>query len=310
MFEHGCMNTDLFGVSYILSARCLYSGVCSCSVQLSVFQMEKNSRNEIIIYTIIIILCHCCDSTFFSWHVVLLQKAKEAKVEQLPEFREFITFASQFVPADLSSHLGADDECGGKGKEEDEKAKVTSRPKKPVPFYDVSHLYVYKTDLKKMESEKQTDGKKRTALSVKTESFISLSSEPTVQLLGAGHSDKDTADITNTKSLSLDTEGSSKTVQPETSTTAKDKDSSADTNSGGPLVGVMGLDVTDAPGIGGPARGRGSAAKGRGGVKRKHTSRAKQWELTFTLAPTNVQTSVSNPSKKKKARKNKKKKNN
>ena len=47
MFEHDCLDTCCFGCACIL-----YFCMCTCSVQLSMFPMERHSRNTLI--TIII----------------------------------------------------------------------------------------------------------------------------------------------------------------------------------------------------------------------------------------------------------------
>ena len=50
MFEHDCLDTCSFGYVYVL-----YFCICTCSVQLSMFYMERYSRNKIIVIIIIII---------------------------------------------------------------------------------------------------------------------------------------------------------------------------------------------------------------------------------------------------------------
>ena len=53
MFEHDCLDTCCFGC---LICMCLYFCICTCSAQLSMFHMEKFSRNKLIIIVIIIII--------------------------------------------------------------------------------------------------------------------------------------------------------------------------------------------------------------------------------------------------------------
>ena len=57
MFEHDCLDTCCF---VCLICMCLYFCICTCSVQLSMFHMERCSRNTliniIIIASIIIII--------------------------------------------------------------------------------------------------------------------------------------------------------------------------------------------------------------------------------------------------------------
>ena len=47
IFKQGYENTCVVFVSGILSACVLHSNLCACSVQLSIFYMEKGSRNKI-----------------------------------------------------------------------------------------------------------------------------------------------------------------------------------------------------------------------------------------------------------------------
>ena len=54
MFQHGCLDTYCFlGVLY---ACVFYFRICTCSAQLSMFHMEKRSRNTLIVIIIIIII--------------------------------------------------------------------------------------------------------------------------------------------------------------------------------------------------------------------------------------------------------------
>ena len=56
MFQHDCLDTYCFWVSYMhmFSIFC----ICTCSAQLSMFHMEKRSRNTLIIIIIIIIIIY------------------------------------------------------------------------------------------------------------------------------------------------------------------------------------------------------------------------------------------------------------
>ena len=46
MFEHDCLDKCCFGC---LRCMCLYYCICTCSAQLSMFHMERHSRNTLII---------------------------------------------------------------------------------------------------------------------------------------------------------------------------------------------------------------------------------------------------------------------
>ena len=53
MFEHDCLDTCCLGDF----APCvLYFGICPCAAQLSLFPMERRSRNTIVIIIVIIII--------------------------------------------------------------------------------------------------------------------------------------------------------------------------------------------------------------------------------------------------------------
>ena len=54
MFEHDCLDTCCIGVPY-MQVICIFC-ICTCSAQLSMFHMERHSRNMLIIIIIIIII--------------------------------------------------------------------------------------------------------------------------------------------------------------------------------------------------------------------------------------------------------------
>ena len=49
MFEHGCLDTLCLGC--LICMRFLFFVICTCSAQLSMFHLERRSRNTIIIIT-------------------------------------------------------------------------------------------------------------------------------------------------------------------------------------------------------------------------------------------------------------------
>ena len=51
MFEHDCLDTCCFGCHICM---CFRFCSCTCSVQLSMFHMERHSRNSVIVFTIVI----------------------------------------------------------------------------------------------------------------------------------------------------------------------------------------------------------------------------------------------------------------
>ena len=57
MFQHDCLDTCCFWVSYMHAFSFFF--FCTCSAQLSMFHMERRSRNTLIII-IIIIAVICC----------------------------------------------------------------------------------------------------------------------------------------------------------------------------------------------------------------------------------------------------------
>ena len=267
-------------------------------------------------------MCTCSDDSFLS-PLLLLQKHKDPTVEQPKEFTEFIKFATHLVSADLQKLLPPTQETKSESASEKKTDMKTSmkKPKKmPVPFYDVSHLYVYKTDTDKTvsstartdsptSSQEEAGGKKRmVTLSEESESYISLSSEPTVQILGLRPQPKDSTE-TDSASGFVDTKGSNvRKMQPaaEKTGTGKGENSSTETATGSSFVGVMGLDATTATTDLTPFYPEPGKSKSKANLKRKLDNSALSGDfVSFKLIPTSVQTSVSNPNKKKKEKKKK-----
>lgn len=259
--------------------------------------------------------------------LLLMQKQKDPTVKRPQEFTEFIAFASRFASSELQKLIPPKQETEPDSASQKKTAcetsvKKTSQPKKtPVPFYDVSHLYVYKTDTNKGDpgaaktdpptpSQDEADGKRRkVTLSEESESYISLSSEPTVQILGLRSQPKDST-IASSASVFVDAEGSSvRKLQtaPEKAGSEKGENSPTETAPGGSLMGVMGLESTAAAADPTPFYPEPNKSKSKASLKRKLSNGAQSGDfLSFKLIPTNVQTSVSNPSKKKKEKKKKK----
>lgn len=246
------------------------------------------------------------------------RKCDEGK--QNADFVDFVAFAKQLAPKDLKRLLPKKEPVA----DVSAAAHSKSAKKPPIPVYNVSHLYVYKTDTKKSASTKasgdsgflsldmKSDGSTssaamKVALKEPTLSFISLSSKPDVlsskKSARGEETDKEkwTSAFIDTKRSAVHAHVSSKrTVGSDSQDAGKNGDFSF------PILGMeekVGSTSPSVPFYPEPGIGK---QKGKSALKRKLQSSEGSGEfISFKLSPTNVQTSVSNLNK---AKKNKKKK--
>ncbi|KAK7499191.1 hypothetical protein BaRGS_00009451 [Batillaria attramentaria] len=254
---------------------------------------------------------------------VAFRKCEAAK--QVAEFSEFVTFASRFAWKDLKKLLPQKQpppvDATTNKQDTTSPKKVAKKP--PVPIYNVSHLYVYKTDTAKPSSKttasEPTDfislsttpdetgaRKRKVTLKEPSLSYISLSSEPDIKLLGPKVSAE--GDGVKMASAFLDTKGNGQPVEKD----GGDKIQTHDTDETGgrnvPFDGILGMDVADSPEVVAPflPETTKQKRKGKASLKRKlDNSEASGEYVSFKLTPTNVQTSISNPNKAKKKTKRK-----
>ncbi|XP_076435383.1 uncharacterized protein LOC143275284 isoform X2 [Babylonia areolata] len=178
-----------------------------------------------------------------------------------------------------------------------EKKKKKKQQKPVSPTYDVSSLYVYKTDAEKDKNAT------RTSSSIASEAFISLSSEPTVQYLGV----KPLTESTPAPDIAfLDVKGSGipgrRLVNERPVVKAGVENS--EVKNGADFSGVMGLDCVDSsaiisrPSFDPEELGR-KKVKVKAGLKRALDQSAERGEfVSFKVSPTCVQVSMPNPNKK------------
>lgn len=225
------------------------------------------------------------------------------------EFSEFITFASQHTLSDLQLLFPAREDAS-----KEEAPSSTSAPdlrrqtpkKRPAPVYNVSHLYVYKNDSSKPPENvggtstsvsptntKVTQDGERT-IKEKVEDFISLSSEPIVQVLGQHPTEENISpDIfLDKKKVAL--------KKPDSTVKAQHHENVATES----FSGILGLDAADLATLPTPPVHCPRQAKTKATLKRKLKNMEEEEEyLSFSFYPTNIRTSISNPNKNKKKKK-------
>ncbi|KAL8611643.1 hypothetical protein ACOMHN_060654 [Nucella lapillus] len=246
-------------------------------------------------------------------HAVGFKKSQTAMAQQ---FQPFVSMATEYVHAHLrpAAISQSEDSCAGQAGESTQSNKGAVGPagessqsgswqKPPPPVYDVSDVYVYKTDGDK--NIPLSDMEAQPGASSVTESYLSLSSEPTVEYLGVKSLSDDTllpgAAFLDSRSSGV--AGKSLMAgKPQTSETG------ASVETGAQFAGVMGLDAMETAVVTPPLVHAPRAQKLASNLKRALDQSADRGEfVSFKIRRADIAVSLANPSKTRKHKKGRRK---